>query len=131
MNKRRSSLEISYVGGNDVNSTQCSRGNVKIDGDTSIELKINGRLKHVFKPSENNYLHSVVFPSGRLLGYISRILSYIQMQHKSSIINNLLLILIPFSFSGSIYPKAGCYWKKLRMEIELRPTNTNIMLIKI
>ena len=69
LNRRKSSLDILYNGSEDNASlVDENMGNYYISNHT-IELKINGRLKHTMKASEKHFMESVTFPSGRVLRY--------------------------------------------------------------
>ena len=67
LNKRRSMLEITYP---EKNVGNLNRQNKNDDRNTEFqvaEMKINGKLKHIFKAMESKFMNAISFPSGKVL----------------------------------------------------------------
>ena len=60
-------LEITYFDEKDGNLQRQNRNDDRNTDFKIVEMKINGKLKHIFKAMESKFMNSISFPSGKVL----------------------------------------------------------------
>ena len=60
-------LEITYFDEKVGNLDSLNRNDDRNTDFKVVEMKMNGKLKHIFKATESKFMNSISFPSGKVL----------------------------------------------------------------